>query len=305
MKISCNLLKTLISFDWPTDELADRLTMSGSEVESIEQMGADIDGVIAARVTSVENIAGSDKLTMCRVYDGKENCQVVCGAPNVAKNQVVLFAPPGSKIPGMILEKAVSREGFKINEEARDFITRYSSGDARRMLNLLQAALGLGKPDLITIEDVEGVIGKQPLLYDRDEDYHYDVISAFIKSVRGSDPDAALYWLALMLESGEDPLYIARRLAILASEDIGLADSSSLVLAVSAYEAVDMVGMPEARLILAHVTLHLTLAMKSNSSYRAISKATAFIKERGNLEVPDYLKSAHPAKKNYLYPPGS
>lgn len=202
----------------------------------------------------------------------------------------------------MILENAVVREGFKMAEEAQEFITRYSSGDARRMLNLLQAALGLGKPDIITIEDVEGIIGKQPLLYDRDEDYHYDVISAFIKSVRGSDPDAALYWLALMIESGEDPLYIARRLVILASEDIGLADSSALVLAVSAYQAVDMVGMPEARLILAHVTLHLTLATKSNSSYRAISKATAFIKERGNLEVPDYLKSAHPAKKNYLYP---
>jgi phenylalanyl-tRNA synthetase beta chain len=107
MKISYNLLKTLINFDWLVDDLARRLTMSGSEVESIEQMGTDIDGIIAARVTSVENIAGSDKLTLCRVYDGKENCQVVCGAPNVAENQVVLFAPPGSKIPGMILEKAV------------------------------------------------------------------------------------------------------------------------------------------------------------------------------------------------------
>ena len=105
MKISYNLLKTLIDFDWPADDLASRLTMSGSEVESIEQMGADIGGIVAAKVTSVENIAGSDKLTSCQVYDGQESCQVVCGAPNIAQNQVVLLAPPGSKIPGMILEK--------------------------------------------------------------------------------------------------------------------------------------------------------------------------------------------------------
>lgn len=107
MKISYKLLKTLIDFDWPADELADRLTMSGSEVESTQQMGADIDGIMAAKVTSVEKIAGSAKLTLCKVYEGQESCQVVCGAPNVAKNQVVLFAPPGSKIPGMTLQKAV------------------------------------------------------------------------------------------------------------------------------------------------------------------------------------------------------
>ena len=106
MKISYNLLKTLIDFNWPYDELADRLTMSGSEVETIEQMGEDIEGILAAKVTSVEKITGSDKLTLCHVHDGHENCPVVCGAPNVAKNQMVLFAPPGSKIPGMILRKA-------------------------------------------------------------------------------------------------------------------------------------------------------------------------------------------------------
>ncbi len=107
MKISYNFLKTMIDFDWPADELATRLTMSGSEVESVERMGTDIDGIIAAKVTSVEKIAGSDKLTLCQIYDGQESCPVVCGAPNVAKNQIVLFAPPGSKIPGMTLEKTV------------------------------------------------------------------------------------------------------------------------------------------------------------------------------------------------------
>ena len=202
----------------------------------------------------------------------------------------------------MILRNAAQKEGFQIDEKAQNFIVRYCSGDARRMFNLIQTALALDNQQKVTLQHVEQIIGKQPLLYDRDEDYHYDVISAFIKSVRGSDPDAALYWLALMLESGEDPLYIARRLVILASEDVGLADSSALVVAVSAYEAIDMIGMPEARLILSHATLHLSLAPKSNSSYLAISEASKFVKERGNLEVPDYLKSTHPAIKNYQYP---
>jgi putative ATPase len=201
-----------------------------------------------------------------------------------------------------ILERAEEQEGFAIDENAREYIIVHAGGDARRMLNLVQSALHMGKHDTIMPGDVEGIIGKQPLLYDRDEDYHFDVISAFIKSVRGTDPDAALYWLALMLESGEDPLYIARRLVILASEDIGLADSSALNLAVSAYRAVDMIGMPEARLILSHVTLHLALSAKSNSSYRAISKASDFVREHGNLEVPDYLKSSHPEGSRYLYP---
>jgi putative ATPase len=170
------------------------------------------------------------------------------------------------------------------------------------MFNLLQASLTIGTQESLTQKDIQSLIGKQSLLYDRDEDYHFDVISAFIKSIRGSDPDAALYWLALMLEAGEDPLYIARRLIILASEDVGLADSFSLVLAVSAYEAVDMVGLPEGRLMLAHTTLHLALAPKSNSSYSALSRAQSFVKEKGNRGIPDYLRSSHPASKEYLYP---
>ncbi|KKL69260.1 hypothetical protein LCGC14_2116720, partial [marine sediment metagenome] len=129
-----------------------------------------------------------------------------------------------------------------------------------------------------------------------------DVISAFIKSVRGSDPDAALYWLALMIEGGEDPLFIARRLIILSCEDIGLADPQSLVLAQSAYEAVDNIGMPEARIILSHLTIYLTLQPKSNSGYKAVDKALEYIRTHENLEVPAYLRSTHPENKNYRYP---
>jgi putative ATPase len=203
---------------------------------------------------------------------------------------------------GQILDRALQREGFSIDAEARSYLISYSNGDARRLFNILEAARSIEGESAVTLQSIRNLIGKQPLLYDRDEDYHYDVISAFIKSVRGSDPDAALYWLALMLEAGEDPLYIARRLVILASEDVGLAESASLPLAVSAYEAVDMVGMPEARILLAHATLHLSLAPKSNSCYKAVERALSFVKEKGNLEVPDYLKSAPESGKLYLYP---
>jgi putative ATPase len=203
---------------------------------------------------------------------------------------------------GKILDRAHQSEGFSIDTAARSYLISYSNGDARRLFNIMQAALSIESEATVTLKSIQNIIGKQPLLYDRDEDYHYDVISAFIKSLRGSDPDAALYWLALMLEAGEDPLYIARRLVILASEDVGLADPLSLPLAVSAYEAVDMVGLPEARIILAHATLHLSLAPKSNSSYKAVERALSYVKEKGNLEVPDYLKSAHEAGKHYRYP---
>jgi putative ATPase len=235
------------------------------------------------------------------------------------RSRVLLFEfePLSRDALSAIIHKAEIQEGFAIHETARKYIINHAGGDARRMLNLIQSSLQMGSSRVnssrvnasrahtsheIIREDVEKVMGKQPLLYDRDEDYHYDVISAFIKSVRGTDPDAALYWLALMLESGEDPLYIARRLVILASEDIGLADSSALGIAVSAYHAVDMIGMPESRLILSHATLHLTLSPKSNSSYRAIAKAADFVHAHGNLEVPDYLKSSHRDNKNYKYP---
>jgi len=201
-----------------------------------------------------------------------------------------------------ILTNAAAKESLTIDDTAREYLKKFANGDARRMLNLLEAAIIVSKSDRISVDSFEKLIKKQPVLYDRDENYHYDVISAFIKSVRGSDPDAALYWLALMIEGGEDPLFIARRLIILASEDIGLADPLSLVLAQSAYEAVDNIGMPEARIILSHITIYLTLQPKSNSGYKAVDKAIEYIRTHENMEVPAYLRSAHPENKNYRYP---
>jgi putative ATPase len=203
---------------------------------------------------------------------------------------------------GRILENAVRKEGIVLDVGAKDDIIRFANGDSRRMLNILEAARISSGGGSVDRDAVERIVGRQQVLYDRDEDFHYDVISAFIKSVRGSDPDAALYWLALMLEGGEDPLFVARRLVILASEDIGLADPFSLVLAESAYRAVESIGMPEGRIVLAHATLYLCLQPKSNSSYTAIEKALAHVKTNETLEVPPHLRSSPPGAKGYKYP---
>jgi putative ATPase len=177
---------------------------------------------------------------------------------------------------------------------ARDVLVRFSGGDARRALTSLEAcASGRTDGDLITDTDVETTLQSASIRYDRDGDQHYDVISAFIKSVRGSDPDAALHYLARMIAAGEDPRFIARRLMILASEDIGLADPSVLPVTVAAAQSVAMVGWPEARIILAQVTIHAALAPKSNSVVKAIDGALADVRRGGTGSVPAHLRDAH------------
>lgn len=220
------------------------------------------------------------------------------------RSRVLLFEFESLDRPSLyrILNRAEQKEAFRVADDAKEWLVRYANGDARRMLNLLEAALHLEGKEAVSITDIQKITEQQALLYDRDEDYHYDTISAFIKSVRGSDPDAALYWLALMLEGGEDPLYIARRLVILASEDIGLADVHALPLAQAGYDAVERVGMPEARIILSHVTLYLSLQPKSNSSYTAIGRAQEYVKTNETLEIPPHLRSSLPGSKEYKYP---
>ncbi len=181
---------------------------------------------------------------------------------------------------------------------ARDHLLRIAGGDARRMLTALDAVAGLatstrGPGAEISLEDVEAAVLTAAVRYDRDGDQHYDVISAFIKSIRGSDPDAALHYLARMIEAGEDPRFIARRLMILASEDIGLADPSALQTAVAAAEAVAMLGMPEGRLTLAHATIHLSLSPKSNAVIKAIDAAQADVRAGRIGTVPAHLRDAH------------
>lgn len=187
-----------------------------------------------------------------------------------------------------------------VEEEALGHLARLSEGDGRRALNALEIAVlttPAGADGVIRIDRdiVQDSIQKKAVVYDHDEDGHYDTISAFIKSIRGSDPDAGIYWLAKMLYAGEDPRFIARRLVILASEDIGNADPRGLSLATAAMSASEFVGMPEARIILAQVVIYLASAPKSNAAYRAIDKALEDVRTGRTLAVPEHLKNVHVA----------
>ena len=170
---------------------------------------------------------------------------------------------------------------------------RYSGGDARKLLNILELVVESESGDVvITDELVEARLQQNPLAYDKDGEMHYDIISAFIKSIRGSDPDAALYWMARMIEGGEDPEFIARRLIISASEDIGLANPNALLLANAAFDAVMKIGWPEGRIPLAEAAVYLAASPKSNSSYMGIGAALSTVQKTGNLPVPLHLRNA-------------
>ena len=173
-------------------------------------------------------------------------------------------------------------------------LLRYSGGDARKLLNTLELVVGAAKGGTIEITDnlVEECLQQNPLAYDKDGEMHYDIVSAFIKSIRGSDPDAALYWLARMIEGGEDPKFIARRLVISASEDIGLANPNALLLANAAFDAVNKIGWPEGRIPLAEATVYLATSAKSNSAYNGIAEALSLVKKTGYQPVPLHLRNA-------------
>jgi putative ATPase len=195
-------------------------------------------------------------------------------------------------------ERGFGHLAVQITPEALDFLAQVCEGDARRALTALEVAVRSTPPDaagniLLDAAVMQDCVQRKMVTYDRDEDGHYDTISAFIKSVRGSDPHAAIYWLAKMLEAGEDPRFIARRLLILASEDIGNADPRGLTLAAAATQAVEYVGMPEARIILAQATTYLATAPKSNASYLAIDQALADVRAGRVQAVPEHLKNLH------------
>ncbi len=175
-----------------------------------------------------------------------------------------------------------------------DAILRYSGGDARKLLNILELIVEADGeiPVVITDEKVVERLQQNPLAYDKEGELHYDIVSAFIKSIRGSDPDGAIYWLARMIEGGEDPAFIARRLVISASEDIGLANPNALLLANAAFDAVLKIGWPEGRIPLAEATVYLATSPKSNSAYSAINEAIELVKQTGNLPVPLHLRNA-------------
>jgi putative ATPase len=211
------------------------------------------------------------------------------------------------------LDRVVARGeralGIELPAELRELVARRAGGDARNALNILESAAAAAGGAPVTEANVEDAARKRPLLYDKGGDAHYDFTSAFIKAMRGSDPDAAVYYLAAMLEGGEDPRFIARRMVILASEDIGNADPQALVVAVAAAQAVEHVGLPEAQLNLAQAAIYLALAPKSNAVIRAIGEARKDVREHGTLRPPKELRDAHypGAKKlghgqGYVYP---
>lgn len=186
----------------------------------------------------------------------------------------------------------LSKRSIELKET--DAILRYSGGDARKLLNILELVVEADTDEKIVITDEKVVerLQQNPLAYDKEGEMHYDIISAYIKSIRGSDPDGALYWLARMIEGGEDPAFIARRLLISAAEDIGLANPNALLLANTAFEAVMKIGWPEGRIPLAEVTVYLATSPKSNSAYEGINKAIELVRNTGNLPVPLHLRNA-------------
>lgn len=226
-------------------------------------------------------------------------------APLLSRSLVCEFKPLAKEDLLAILRRALTDQErglggmkLKVNEEAIDFLAAVADGDARRALNGLELAALTTTPgkdgfSRITRDVAEEAIQKKAVVYDRDEDAHYDTISAYIKAMRGSDPDAALYWLAKMLYAGEDPRFIARRLLICASEDVGNADPQALVVATAAQQAVEFVGLPECRIPLAQATVYVACAPKSNAAYLGIEKAMADVEKGKTLEVPEHLKDSH------------
>jgi putative ATPase len=243
-------------------------------------------------------------------------------SPLVSRSQVFTLEPLGIADLEALMDRALSdvERGLgsmkaRIEPDARLHLATVADGDARRCLNALELAVLSTQADaageiVITLAAAEESVQQKTVVYDGDGDAHYDTISAFIKSMRASDPDAALYWLAKMLYAGEDIRFIARRIVIAASEDIGMADSNALRVAVAAQQAVEFIGMPEARIILAHATIYNATAPKSNRAYTAIDAALEDVKNGRTLPVPKHLRDAHHKKaakefghgEGYLYP---
>lgn len=215
----------------------------------------------------------------------------------LSRCQVYVLKPMQEEDVRLLIDNALSKDVVlreqKIEIKEYDAIYRFSAGDGRKLYNILEILSNTEEsPIEVTNRKVESVLQTQSVMFDKGGEIHYDIASAFIKSIRGSDPDGAVYWLARMIEGGEDPKFIARRLVISASEDIGLANPNALLLANACFDAVNKIGMPESRIILSEATIYLATSQKSNSAYEAINKAQTLVRETGNLPVPLHLRNA-------------
>ncbi len=229
----------------------------------------------------------------------------------LSRSQIYELEPLGEEELAVVVRRGGAELEAEVPPEIVELIARRAGGDARNALNILELTAQTAEAEGIPIaeEHVEDAARKRPLVYDKGGDAHYDFVSAFIKSMRASDPDASVYYLAAMLAGGEDPRFIARRMVILASEDVGLADPQALVVAVAAAHAVEHVGLPEVQLNLAEAAIYLALAPKSNAVITALREAQEDVKEHGHLRPPDALRDAHYAGakklgrgKGYIYP---
>ncbi|MCF8372794.1 MAG: replication-associated recombination protein A [Bacteroidales bacterium] len=219
-------------------------------------------------------------------------------SPLLSRCQVYILKPLEKKDLLALLDMAITTDFYlkklKITVKEDEAILRLSGGDARKLLNILELLVSASDSETITItnDSVVETVQQNLALYDKNGEQHYDIISAFIKSIRSSDPNAAVYWLARMVEGGEDPKFIARRLVILAAEDIGLANPNALLLATNCFQAVNMIGWPESRIILSEIAIYLATSPKSNSAYMAIKDAQKLVQQTGDLPVPLLLRNA-------------
>ena len=234
--------------------------------------------------------------------------------PLLSRCQVYVLKPMETADLDDLLHRALTKDLLlkekQIEVKETTALFRFAGGDARKLLNIIDLVVEASADDTIVIDDkiVSERLQENPAAYDKGGEMHYDIISAFIKSIRGSDPDAAIYWLARMVEGGEDPKFIARRLVISASEDIGLANPNALLLANACFDTLTKIGWPEGRIVLAQATVYLATSPKSNSTYLAINKAMATVRETGNMPVPMHLRNAPTSLmkeldygKNYKY----
>ncbi len=235
--------------------------------------------------------------------------------PLLSRAQVYTLKPLDENDLNILLHRAITQDEVlsqsKVRIEETTALFRYSGGDARKLLNildLLEQSTPLGQDIVINDQVITDRLQENPMAYDKDGEMHYDIISAFIKSIRGSDPDAAVYWLARMIAGGEDPEFIARRMVILASEDIGLANPNAMLIANCTFDIIQKIGMPEGRIPLSECAIYLAQSAKSNSAYLAIDAALAEVERSGNLPVPLHLRNAPTGLmkelgygKNYLY----
>lgn len=220
-------------------------------------------------------------------------------SPLLSRCQVYVLKELGADNLDKLLSHALATDEYlkslNINVKEKESLFRFSGGDARKLLNILEIVVSgftPGKTNEITNELVNNKLQENIALYDKNGEQHYDIISAFIKSIRGSDPNAAVYWLARMIAGGEDPLFIARRMVILASEDIGLANPNALLLAQACFDSVHKIGMPEGRIPLSQTAIYLATSPKSNSAYMAINEALALVEKTGDLPVPLHIRNA-------------